>query len=113
MAAFTSVAKVVSIPAPAGGDGLKLAMGTCVGTASYDTGGSVIDLSGVFGSKVYYLEVNSDVAAVRFAWVPGTAYASSDGKLFADDNAGTEQVSTTDLHTTCAVIEWIALGTDD
>jgi hypothetical protein len=112
MTAFATVTKVVSTPAPAGGDGLKIAMGTCVGTGSYDTGGSVIDLSDVFGSKVYYLEANCDVATVRFSWVPGTAYASDDGELFADDNNGTEQTNTTDLSTTCAVIEWFAIGTD-
>jgi len=113
MAAFTSVTKVVEIPAPAGGDGLKIAMGTAVGTADYDTGGSVIDLSDVFGSKVYYLEANCDVATVRFAWVPGTSYSSADGELFADDNNGTEQAHEADLSTTCAVIEWLAIGTDD
>jgi hypothetical protein len=44
MAALTSVTKVASFPAPAGGDGMKCVMGTAVGSASYDTGGSVIDV---------------------------------------------------------------------
>jgi len=109
---YTTVTEVVSTPAPAGGDGLKIAMGTCVGSADYDTGGSAIDLSGVFGGKVYYCEANCDVEGVRFTWVPGTLYAANDGALFADDNAGTELSPADDISTTCAVIEWLAIGTD-
>ena len=109
---FTSVTEVVSTPAPAGGDGLKIVMGTCVGSATYDTGGSTIDLSDIFSGLVYFLEANCDVEGVRFSWVPGSSYATATGKLFADDNNGTEQVSTADLSTSCAVIEWLAIGTD-
>lgn len=112
MSAFTSVTEVVSNPAPAGDDGLKCVMGTCVGTASYDTGGSTIDLSSIFGSKVYYLEANIDNADYRIQWVPGTAYSSSDGALFVDNSAGTEITNTTSLATPLATVEWIAWGTD-
>lgn len=113
MTAFTSVTQVVANPAPAGGDGLKCVMGTCTGTASYDTGGSTIDLSSIFGDKVYYFVGNIDNADYRISWVPGTSYASSDGKLFVDNNAGTQVTSTTSLATPLATVEWIAWGTDD
>lgn len=110
MGAFTSVTKVTEVPAPAGGDGLKMCTGTCTGPASYDANGSVIDLSSIFGSKVYFVKANIDNADLRIQWVPGTSYASSDGLLFVDNNAGTE--STGNLATTLATVEWIAWGTD-
>jgi hypothetical protein len=87
-------------------------MGTCTGTASYDTGGSVIDLSSIFGSTVYYFIANLDHKDYRISWVPGTSYSSSDGVLFVDDNAGTEAGSTDNLSTPLATVEWIAWGTD-
>jgi hypothetical protein len=110
MGAFTSVTKVVGVPPPAGGDGLKLAMGTCVGPASYDAGGSVIDLSSIFASKVYFVKANIDNADYRIQWVPGSSYATATGKLFVDNNAGTEQSG--NLATALATVEWIAWGTD-
>ena len=109
---FTSVTQVVASPATAGGDGLKVVMGTCVGSDDYDTGGSTIDLSSIFGGAVYYLEANCDIEGVRFSWVPGAAYATATGKLFADDNNGGQQSASADLSTSCAVIEWLAFGTD-
>ena len=112
MSAYTAVAEVVSTPAPAGGDGLKFVMGTCKGSASYDTGGSVIDLSAIFKSTVYGFIANIDNADYRISWVPGTAYASSDGVLFVDDNAGTEASSTDNHATDLATVEWVAWGTD-
>jgi len=110
MGAFTSVTQVVAIPAPAGGDGLKCVMGTCTGPASYDAGGSVIDFSSIFGSTVRFVKANIDNAAYRISWVPGSSYAAATGKLFVDDNAGTE--ATGDLSTNLATVEWIAWGTD-
>jgi len=110
MGAFTSVTLVKSVPAPAGGDGLKMCMGTCVGPASYDAGGSVLGLSSIFGGKVYFVKANIDNADYRIQWVPGTSYATTDDKLFVDNNAGTE--SSGDLHTALATVEWIAWGTD-
>jgi len=112
MGAFTSVTLVKYVPAPAGGDGLKMAMGTAVGPASYDTGGSVIDLSSIFKSTVYYCKANVDNADYRIQWVPGTSYASSDGELFVDDNAGTEIAGAVSLATPLATVEWVAWGTD-
>jgi hypothetical protein len=111
MGGFTSVTEVVSVPAPAGGDGLKMVMGTCTGPASYDASGSVIDLSSIFGSTVNFVTANIDNADLRIQWVPGSSYATATGKLFVDDNAGTE--ATGDLSTTLATVEWIAWGTDN
>ena len=110
MGGFTSVTEVVTVPAPAGGDGLKMVMGTCVGPASYDATGSIIDFSSIFGSTVYFCRANIDNADLRIQWVPGTSYASDDGKLFVDDNAGGEESG--DLSTSLATVEWIAWGTD-
>jgi hypothetical protein len=110
MGAFTSVTLVKSTPAPAGGDGLKVAMGTCTGPASYDAGGSVINLSSIFGSTVVMARANIDNAAYRIAFVPGASYAAATCKLFVDNNAGTE--SSGDLSTDLATVEWIAWGTD-
>ena len=110
MGAFTSVTLVKSVPAPAGGDGVHMAMGTAVGPASYDSTGSILDLSAVFKSKVYMVVGNIDNADLRCAFVPGASYGSSLCKIFVDDNAGTE--ATGDLSTTMAVTEWFAWGTD-
>ena len=101
MAAFTSVTKVAEVPAPSGGDGIKFAVGTATSTASYDTNGSVIDLSDVFASKVYGATFLVNNAAFRYVFVPtATTYAAATGKVFIDDNAGTEEGATTDLSTT-------------
>ena len=110
MGAFTSVTLVKSVPAPAGGDGLKMAMGTCVGPASYDAGGSVIDLSDIFGGEVYFVKANIDNADYRIQWKPGAAYATATGLLFVDNNAGTEVSGS--LATPLATVEWVAWGTD-
>lgn len=110
MGAFTSVTLVKSVPAPAGGDGLKMAMGTAVGPASYDAGGSVLGLSSIFGGKVYMVIANIDNADYRCSFVPGTSYATTDCKLFVDNNAGTE--ASGNLATALATTEWVAWGTD-
>jgi len=98
-----------SIP---GGDGLVFACGTCTGSASYDTAGSILDLSTVFASKVYWLSATANNADYAYKWVPGAANASDVNKLFADDDAGTEASSTDDHSTTPGTIEWFAIGTD-
>lgn len=112
MSAFTSVVGVARSTAPPGGDGMYERFGTAVGTGSYDTGGSVIDMVALFKSKCYWIEAYTDNADIRFIYVPAAAYATATGKLFMDDNAGTEIASTTDESTTCAVIHWRAIGTD-
>ena len=112
MSAHTLGSTSWEMPAPSGGSGIKVISGTGTCTASYDTGGSTFDLSSLFASKVYYCSVNIDNASFRAQWVPGTSNASSDMKIFVDDNAGTQASSTDDLSTTPGTFEWFAIGTD-
>ena len=113
MAAFTSVTKVYEVPAPAGGDAIKMAFGTAFPTASYDTGGSAIDLSGVFGSKVLGCVFFFQNADFRFQYKPtATTYAAATGTVFVDDNAGTEASSTDNISSSVSSCYWIAWSTD-
>jgi len=112
MGAFTDVTLVVSEPATAGGDGMHWAMGTAVGPEEYDTGGSAIDLSDVFKTKVQFIVANVDNADYRCLFVPGSSYDSATCELFVDDNAGTQITNTTDLRTPLAAVEWQAWGID-
>ncbi len=95
-----------------GGDGIKIACGEADATSSYDTGGSVLDLSTAFASKVYFCVASTNNADFTAKWVPGTSNASSDMKLFVDDDAGTEASSTDDHSTTPGTWYWFAVGTD-
>ena len=110
MGAFTSVTKTHENPAPAGGSGLKMARFTCVGPASYDSGGSVIDLSGTFASKVLEAKARVNNVAYKIEFVGGTSDAATDCKLRVDDNAGAEE--TGDLSTALAAVVVTAWGTD-
>lgn len=113
MAAFTSVTKVYEVPAAAGGDGVKFAFGTAVPTASYDTGGSAIDLSDVFGSTVIGCIFFFQHADFRFSYLPtATTYAAATGTVFVDDNAGTEATATDDISASVTSCYWLAWGTD-
>lgn len=112
MSAFTDVTGVARAPAVPGGDGMYERFGTAKGTASYDTGGSVFNMSALFKSKCYWVEAYTDNADIRFIFVPAASYAAATGELFMDDNAGTEIGNTTDESVTCAVIHWRAIGTD-
>ena len=110
MGAFTSVTKTHEMPAAAGGDGVKMARFTCVGPASYDSGGSVIDLSGTFADKVLDASARVDNVAYRIKFASGTSDGSATCKLRVDDNAGAEE--TGDLSTALAVTVVTAWGTD-
>ncbi len=113
MSAWTDVTLVASQPAAAGGDGSHWAMGTAKGTASYDTTGSVIDMSSIFKSKCHAMIAYVDAEAIRLLFVPtASTYAAATGKIFKDDNAGTEATAVDDLSSTCATTHWIAWGTD-
>ncbi len=113
MTAFTDVTLVASQPAPAGGNGTHWAMGTAKGCTSYDTSGSVIDMSDIFKGKCYSMEAYVDDAAIRLTFVPtASTYAAATGKIFKDDNNGGEAGSGDNLSTTCATTHWIAWGTD-
>jgi hypothetical protein len=110
MGNFTSVVEVIRQPAPAGGDGVYMVMGTAVGPASYDAGGSELDLVAIFKSEVFWVSAYVDNADIRIGYVPAGSYATATGKLFVDDNAGTE--ATGNLATSCAVTHWTAFGRD-
>ena len=112
MGNFTSVTEVVRTAAPAGGDGVFMVMGTAVGPASYDTGGSEIDLVAIFKSKVYACVAYVDAEDIRMIYVPAGSYATATGLLFVDDNTGGQQGSGANLATSCAVTHWVAWGTD-
>ncbi len=113
MTAWTSVTLVASQPAVAGSDGVHWAMGTAVGCDSYDTNGSVIDMSAIFKSKCLAMEAYVDDATIRLTFVPtASTYAAATGLLFKDDNNGTEATALDDLSTSCAVTHWCAIGTD-
>ncbi len=110
MGNFTSVTEVMRTPAPAGGDGVFMAMGTMVGPASYDANGSEVDFSAIFKSKVYAMIAYVDNADIRCLFVPASSYATATPLCFVDNNAGTEV--TGDQSTTMAVTHWVAWGTD-
>ena len=113
MTAWTDVTLVTSMPAVAGSDGVHWAMGTAKGTGSYDSTGSVIDMSSIFKSKCHALEAWVDDEAIRLLFVPtASTYAAATGKIFKYDNAGTEATAVDDLSSTCATTHWIAWGTD-
>ena len=113
MTAFTDVTLVASMPAVAGSDGVHWAMGTCVGSTSYDTGGSVLDLSAVFKTACYACVAYVDNASYGIVYVPtASTYAAATGLLFVDDNNGTQQTLATGLDTDLATTHWIAWGTD-
>jgi len=111
MSAHTSATLVKSIPPAAGGDGLKTVMGTFTGSASYDSGGSVLDVSGLFGSKVYDIQVSPGNADMLCNFVPGTSYATTDCKIRMDDVSGGAEASG-DLSSTPGTFYFVALGTD-
>ena len=113
MSAWTAVTLVASMPAVAGGDGVHWAFGTATGTASYDTGGSVIDMSDIFKSQCLGMFAYVNDADIRLIFVPkATTYAAATGLIFKDDSAGTEATAADVLSTTCATTHWIAWGTD-
>ena len=68
-------------PAPAGGDGLKKVYGTITGSASYDTGGSTIDLSTAFGGRVTDVKAWDDSGRYCYHFTPAAAGAPATGKL--------------------------------
>ena len=113
MAAFTSVTKVGKVPAPAGGDGYAMAFGTAVPTVSYDTSGSVIDMSDIFASTCVAIQFSFGNDGYRFDYVPtASTYVSSTGLVFIDDNAGSELSGSANVGGTVTSCSWIAWGTD-
>lgn len=93
-------------------NGVKTVVVEVTGTASYDTGGSVADLSSHFSSKVYgakLLAVSPHASGkYRPSFIPGSSYAVATGKVKLYDitaNPGAEVTSTTDLSATTFTFE--------
>lgn len=91
--------------------GIKKAVVTVTGSASYDTGGSTLDLSSIF-TLVYGVNVIaiSPHASGKYndRFIPGASYAPSTGKIKLYDTTtdpGAEVSSTTDLSATTFTIE--------
>lgn len=101
MSAFTFTAATAEKARSVGE--IKTVIMTIAGPASYDTGGSVIDLAEFF-AKVYGVEILAVGAAAsskyKGTFVPGASDAPSLGKIKLNDitaASGAEVVSTTDL----------------
>jgi hypothetical protein len=108
MSAHTLVSTTGGGSCTPAGDGLTIASGTFTGSASYDAGGSVLDLSSIFKSKVHYCVASTNDAALSCKWVPGTSNASDDMEVFVDDDAGTEETG----NLSGTTFQWFAIGTD-
>jgi len=111
MSAHTSATLVKKIPPPAGGDGLVCVIFTFTGSASYDSGGSTLDLSGLFGNLVYHCQVSVGNDDKVCNWIPGSSYASATGKVRMDDVSGGAEASG-NLSSTPGTCYGIAWGTD-
>lgn len=97
--------------------GLKTVIASVVGTASYDTGGSVIDLSvATLGAWAGFSEVYSvkqcgkAVATVQYQleFIPAASGAAATGKLYARDltaASDAQLANTTDLSATTFYLE--------
>lgn len=93
-----------------GGSGVKVAAGTFTGTASYDTGGSVIDLSSYFSDEVRSIIATAQGTTGKVChYVPDTGNAPATCKLVVEDG-GTQASSTDNLAT--ITFDFIAVGTD-
>ena len=74
-----------------GGDGVKLALVKFTGSASYDTGGSVLDLSAYFGDEVRSITVTAQGATGKVGhYVPDSGNAPATCKVVIDDG-GTQE----------------------
>lgn len=91
---------------------IKSAIVDVAGSASYDTAGSLVDLSGIFPSKVHGVKViavsphGSD--KYRAVYIPGASNAPALGKLKVRDltaASDAEVTSTTDLSATTFTLE--------
>ena len=108
MSAFTVATAVNVAPTLAG---VKIVAGTLTGTASYDTGGSIADLSSYFGDEVRSLIVQAQgTTEYQPCFVPGASNGAALGKVFLADGGGTQVSSTTDL--SGVTFDFIAIGTD-
>jgi len=94
-----------------GGDGVKQTYVQITGSASYDTGGSVLDLSDYFGDEVRaIIPATQGTTEYQLTYIPDTGNAPSTGKVAVFDGGGTQVSSTTDL--SGVTYDLIVVGTD-
>jgi len=92
-------------------DGIVTKLVTITGSASYDTGGSILDLSDYFGDEVRALiPAVQGTGALGAQYVPAASNAAATGKVVLFDKDGTQETATDDMHAT--VYQFIAIGTD-
>ncbi len=94
-----------------GGEGVKQVSGTFTGSASYDTGGSIIDLSSYFSDEVRSLICTCQgLTKTDGTFIPGASNGAALGKIAMWDKDGTQEGSTDNLST--ITFDFIATGTD-
>jgi hypothetical protein len=109
MSAHTIVS-ALTIATGAGG-GLKQMAVSITGSASYDTGGSVLDLSSYFSDEVRMIHPTAQgTAPLGAQYVPDTGNAPATCKVVLIDKDGTEESSTDNMSGT--VYDLIVTGTD-
>lgn len=90
--------------------GVKAVAGTFTGTASYDTGGSILDLSSVFSDEVRSVIALAQGTTGKVChYVPDTGNAPATGALVVED--GGTQASSTDV-LSGITFDFVAIGTD-
>jgi len=94
-----------------GGDGAKICLVTGTLSASYDTGGSVIDLSSYFGDEVLSITGTCQgTTLTHLTYVPAASNAPATGKIACWDKDGTQETATDDL--SAIVFQALVVGTD-
>lgn len=90
--------------------GVKAVAGTFTGSASYDTGGSILDLSGYFSDEVRSIIALAQGTVGKVChYVPAASNAPATGELVVDDG-GTQATAADDL--SGITFDFIAIGTD-
>ena len=92
--------------------GVKLVAGTFTGSTSYDTGGSILDLSSVFKDECRGgIVQDATTGVLQAALIPTTSTnAAATTKVMLIDKDGTQESSSDDMHTT--TYSFLAWGTD-
>jgi hypothetical protein len=90
-------------------DGIKVVYGQFTGSAAYDAGGSVLDLSGEFSDEVRTIIVQPQgTTEYQPCYVPDTGNAPATCKVFLADGGGTEVSGSL----AAVTFDFIAVGTD-
>ena len=91
---ITSASTIAKI----GGDGVKILYVTGTLSASYDTGGSVIDLSDYFSDEVRSITATvNGLTLTHLTYVPAGSNAPATCKIACWDDDGAQEGSTDDL----------------